>query len=272
MSDRPRGREARQRGRVSQSAKRIDENPALVRMGRWLRERLPGDSGFGDPLSTSGDEPVNVVGRRVVELSGERPSALRDAGLAALQVWQAVSEAQGRGRGDDELTIMFTDLVGFSDWALRVGDDVAVVLLRQVGEIDEREVRAGHGRVVKRLGDGVMAVFDDPAGALAAAGRIQARVRELECDGWSPRVRAGLHLGRPRPLGGDFFGVDVNIAARVAAAADGDEVLISETVRERIGDEGIKLKRRWFFRAKGTPDDVKVYVATLRDDSTAAQG
>jgi hypothetical protein len=48
-------------------------------------------------------------------------------------VWQAVSEAQGRGRGDEPLAILFTDLVGFSDWALHAGDDAALELLRTVG-------------------------------------------------------------------------------------------------------------------------------------------
>jgi len=251
---------------VARRAKEIDRHPALVGLSRWLRERLPGDSGFGDPLSTGGDKPVSVMGRRVSALSGQGPSALRDAGLAALQVWQALGESQGRGRGESELTIVFTDIVGFSEWALRVGDDAAVELLRQVGAIDEAEVCNEGGRVVKRLGDGLMAVFEEPVAALAAAGRIQRRVNQIEVDGWSPRLRAGLHVGRPRPLGGDYFGVDVNIAARVAAAADGDEILISEAVRERLGEEGVRLKRRWFFRAKGTPEDVKVYVATPQEE------
>ena len=66
--------------------------------------------------------------------------------MTTLQMWQAVSEAQGRGRGDKELTIVFTDLADFSDWALEVGDDQALDLLRDVGEAIEPPVKDGGGR------------------------------------------------------------------------------------------------------------------------------
>jgi adenylate cyclase len=76
-----------------------------------------------------------------------------------------VSERAGRGRGDRPLAILFTDLVGFSSWALDTGDANALELLRRVGCAVEDAIEAHEGRVVKRLGDGVMAVFDDaPAG------------------------------------------------------------------------------------------------------------
>ena len=129
--------------------------------------------------------------------------------MGALQVWQSLSEAQGRGQGDREVAILFTDLVDFSDWVLDAGDERAVELVRAVGEVVEGAVRAHGGRVVKRLGDGLMAVFDDPASAVRAACEAAAAVGELH----APGLRAGVHLGRPRKLGGDYFGVDVNVAA-----------------------------------------------------------
>ena len=135
--------------------------------------------------------------------------------MGALQVWQSLSEAQGRGHGDRELAILFTDLVDFSDWALDAGDAAAVEHLREVGEAVEQPVRAHGGRVVKRLGDGLMAVFDDAAAAVNAACEASGGVGELD----GPGLRAGVHVGSPRKLGGDYFGVDVNVAARVASAA-----------------------------------------------------
>ena len=82
-------------------------------------------------------------------------------------------------------------------------------------------------------------------------------------SGHSPRLRAVLHVGRPRRLGGDFYGVDVNIAARVAAAAGPGEVLISQAARERLDDESVKLHRKWRFQAKGAPRELKVFAAKL---------
>src|SRR3712207_3298393 len=91
------------------------------------RSRPPGDDRPGEPLSLGED---GVVGQRLAAAANERPSAMRELGFTALQVWQAVSEAQGRGHGDRELAILFTDLVGFSDWALEAGGDASLELLQ----------------------------------------------------------------------------------------------------------------------------------------------
>jgi adenylate cyclase len=64
------------------------------------------------------------------------------------------------------------------------------------------------------------------------------QVSEIEVAGHVPRLRAGVHVGRPRRLGGDYFGVDVNTAARIASAAGPPEVLISDAVHDRLSDDG----------------------------------
>jgi len=254
--------DALQRRRLGEVLRRLDADPRLQRAARAVRARLPGDALYGDPLSTAGDDPAGVLGRRLATLSARRPSALREVGFGALQVWQTLSEAQGRGHGDRELAILFTDLVGFSAWALDAGDTRAVDLLRQVGQGLEPAVADEGGRVVKRLGDGLMAVFNDAGAAIEAACRGQEALRSIEVDGFRPQMRAGVHVGRPRKLGGDYFGVDVNIAARVAAAAGAGEVLVSEAARERL-DDGVSLRRRWRFSAKGAPKDLRVYAAAV---------
>ena len=230
----------------------------MYRAAKLMRELLPGDHELGDPLSVSGDKPSHLLARRVAETGSQRP-LMRELGLGALQVWQALSEAQGRGRGDAEVAILFTDLVDFSDWALEVGDAVALELLRKVGTEQEAAICGRDGHVVKRLGDGLMAVFADPADAVAAAHEACYRVGALEVHGYRPRMRAGVHVGRPRRLGGDYLGVDVNIAARVAAAASGDEVLVSAPACARLDDGAFELRRRRRFRAKGTPKELEVY-------------
>jgi adenylate cyclase len=242
--------------------RRLDGHPLLLRAATALRARLPGDERYGDPLSVAGDEAPQVIGRRLAALTAERPGALREVGLGALQVWQSISEAQGRGRGDRELAILFTDLVDFSDWTLEAGDTLAVELLRRVGLATEPIITRHEGRIVKRLGDGLMAVFDDPCAAVDAALDVAAAIEGIEVGGHRPRQRAGVHLGRPRRLGSDYYGVDVNVAARVAAAAGPGQVLVSQAARDRLDDAELKLRRRWRFKAKGAPRDLDVFAAT----------
>ena len=130
-------------------------------MARWLRKRLPGDERFGDPLSTAGDAPPEVIARQVTARQRtSRPSVAHELGLGALQVWQGLSEATGRGRGNEEVALLFTDLVGFSSWALEVGDEAAIELLREVGHVLDGAIADHDGAVVKHLGDGTMAVFE----------------------------------------------------------------------------------------------------------------
>jgi adenylate cyclase len=170
-----------------------------------------------------------------------------------------MAEAQGRGRGPVEVTILFTDLVDFSKWALDAGDDAVLALLREVASATEPPIEDAGGQVVKRLGDGLMAVFSEPGAAARAAQAACAGVGKLEVGGYRPQLRAGLHSGRPRKIGGDYVGVDVNIAARVAEAAKGGEVLVSEAARRELDEADFRMRRKRRFRGKGTPQGLEVY-------------
>jgi adenylate cyclase len=244
--------------RLREAAVRVDSHPAALRAARWVRSRLPGDSRFGDALSTAGVEGPQLIGRRVSELQPGRASAAHQLGLGALQLWQGLSEASGRGRGDQEVTLLFADLAGFSTWALDAGDDVCLELLRTVGADTEAAIRTGGGVVVKRLGDGVMAVFDSVEGATMAALDLRARLEAIEVDGYRPRMRFGIHCGRPRKLGGDYYGVDVNTAARIMEAADPGELLLSQQACERLSGDRFRVRRPKRLKAAGVPADLRV--------------
>src|SRR5262249_14692124 len=71
-------------------------------------------------------------------------------------------------------------------------------------------------------------------------------------------LRTGIHLGRPRKIGGDYLGIDVNIAARLAEAADPDEILVSGRTLESVGG-GHLLARKRRFSAPGAPAELRVY-------------
>jgi class 3 adenylate cyclase len=174
-------------------------------------------------------------------------------------LWQSLSEAAGRGRGDLEMALLFTDLVGFSAWALAAGDAAVLELLREVGSAVEDVITSHEGRIVKRLGDGLMATFLSAEEAVEAALDAQDAIHGIEIDGYAPRMRAGVHWGSPRKLGGDYLGVDVNVAARVAAAAKGGQILVSDALLARIDRrDDLRSGRPKRLRADGTPSGLRV--------------
>lgn len=245
--------------RLSAALRRMDGHPTVMRAVDAARELLPGDERFGDELSTARGRPAEIVARHLTEMRGERRSASREVGLTALQLWQAVSERAGRGHGHEGAAILFTDLVGFSSWVLEVGDEAALDLLRAVSDVVEPAIRANDGRLVKRLGDGHMAVFGSADAAVAAALAMHDGLASVEVCGHRPQLRAGIHLGHPRRMGGDYLGADVNIAARVMDAAKGGELLVSDAVIEQADCSGFDVRKRRWFRAKGTPRELQVF-------------
>ena len=231
--------------------RRTDSNPQLVRTARFLRGLIPG----GEPETS---EMPQAMQRLVEEVEPQGPSAMREIGKGALQAWQALSEAQRRRRGNADVAILFTDLVGFSDWTLDAGDEAALEVLRQVGDAEQRAISSNKGAVVKRLGDGAMAVFSDSEGAVRAALDSQRAISKIEVESYRPEQRAGVHRGTPRKVKGDFLGVDVNIAARVGDAAKGGEVLVSDTVRDELDGRRFKFGSERPLDAPGAPADLTV--------------
>jgi adenylate cyclase len=231
--------------------RRTDANPQLVATARFLRKLIPG----GEPATSEMPEPMQ---RLVQEVQPDGPSAMREIGKGALQAWQALSEAQRRRQGTADVAILFTDLVGFSDWALEAGDEAALEVLRQVGDAEQKAISSNKGAVVKRLGDGAMAVFGSADQAVRAALDAQDGISKIDVGGYRPTQRAGVHRGTPRKVKGDFLGVDVNIAARVGDCAEGGEVLISEPVREELDGRRFKFGSSHELSAPGAPADLTV--------------
>jgi adenylate cyclase len=249
-------REQPDEGNGSERVGRANLN--LMTAVKLARELLPGDSRYGDPLSTAGTEPRQQAGRKLGELAAERPGVLKEAGLSALQVFQAMADLRPQAPAAEDVVIVFTDLAGFSNWALEAGDEAAVALLRDVGAAIEPPVKAHDGVLVKRLGDGMMAAFDDPTEAAEAVFDALERLESVEADGYRPRMRAGMHRGSPKRLGDDYYGVDVNIAARVAEAASGGELLVSDSTLESL-DGSYSARKKLLFRGKGVPRDITVH-------------
>ena len=247
--------------------KTTNHSPSVIAFLRRARRALPGDPEFGDPLSASGEGGPSAAARAADRLL-HREAASREVSLGALQVWQALTERVSGKPAYREATIVFTDLVGFSAWSLDAGDDATLKLLRRVSQVVEPPLLEAGGQIVKRMGDGIMAVFARPTTAVAAAVKAREAVKSLDVDGYTPRMRVGIHTGRPQRIGSDWLGVDVNIAARVMARATRGELVISQTTLDGLAAEDLdalgvdaKRLRKQVFAAKqdGVPADFVMY-------------
>ncbi len=252
-----------------------NHSPGVVSFVRRARRLLPGDPEFGDPLSTAGEGGPRAAARAADRLLRDRDAVSREVSLGLLQVWQALTEAVSRRPANPEVTLVFTDLVGFSTWSLHAGDDAALVLLRQVARAVEPPLLDAGGHIVKRMGDGLMAVFRDPTVALRAVLTANEALKSVEVAGYTPRMRVGIHTGRPQRMAADWLGVDVNIAARVMERATKGGIMVSSSTLDLIPQTELdalgivaKRARRSVFAGKttGVPADLGIYrLKTLKE-------
>lgn len=254
--------------------KATNHSPGVVDFVRRARRALPGDPDFGDPLSAAGVGGPRAAARAADRIL-DRHAASREVSLGALQVWQALTEKVSGRPVYREVTLVFTDLVGFSDWSLSAGDDATLRLLRRVAQVMEPPLLAAGGQIVKRMGDGAMAVFAEPTTAVRAVVDALEAVKTVDVDGYTPLMRAGVHTGRPQRIGSDWLGIDVNIAARVMERATRGGLVVSQTTLDGISEDdlqalGLTVKRirKQLFAPKisGVPEDLAMYwVKTRRD-------
>jgi class 3 adenylate cyclase len=163
-------------------------------------------------------------------------------------------------------TVMFTDIVGFTEFTAVRGDDEAIELLALQERI-VREELGGDARIVKQLGDGLMIWFADSCQAIETGLRLQERFEEAAWTSDTPLwVRIGLHSGRQSRRGDDLLGHDVNVASRIVNLADSGEVLASEaTVRSADGGPpNVEFKRLGPVVMKGIPAPINLFRAERR--------
>jgi class 3 adenylate cyclase len=147
-------------------------------------------------------------------------------------------------------TVLFTDIVGSTGHATRLGDARWRDLLEQHDAFTRRQLARFRGRAVKTTGDGVVAVFDGPARALRCAVALATGVRSLGLE-----IRAGLHSGECEMRGDDVAGVAVHIAARVGQLAAPGEVLCTGTVKDLVAGSGLEFAPRGAQTLRGVPGE-----------------
>ena len=162
-------------------------------------------------------------------------------------------------------TVLFTDLVGHTEMMSRLGDERGRDVLREHERITRDLLAANGGKEVKTMGDGFMASFVSVTKAVACAVALQKAFAERnEGAEESMHVRVGLNAGEPIEEGGDLFGATVILASRLAAKADGGEILVSDVVRGLCSGKGFLFADRGEFVAKGFEDPVRVFEVSWR--------
>jgi class 3 adenylate cyclase len=160
-------------------------------------------------------------------------------------------------------TVVFTDIVGFTEFTALRGDGEALALLTAQEQI-VRGVLGGSARIVKDLGDGLMIWFADACAAIEAALCMQERFEETTTQTDAPlSVRIGVHAGQQTRRGEDLVGHDVNIASRIMSLAGAGEVLTSEATVQAIDEMPATLNFERLGPAvmKGIPTPVDLYRA-----------
>jgi class 3 adenylate cyclase len=220
---------------------RTEDRDANVEEGRWIARQIPN--------------------ARFVELSGEDhlpwvgdPDAVLDEIQEFLTGVRSVPEFNRV-----LATVLFTDIVGSTERVAQLGDRAWQDLLDSHHGLVRKELARFRGREIKTIGDAFIATFDGPARAVRCACSIRDRVSELGIE-----IRAGVHTGEIELSDGDIGGIAVHIAARVTAAAQPSEVLVSSTVKDLAAGSAIQFSDRGAHVLRGIPDEWRLFTVTDR--------
>jgi class 3 adenylate cyclase len=214
----------------------VGDQVCHVGNARWLAERIDGARYIERP---GGDhvawfDPDSIVPDIREFLTGTREPEVPDRVLA---------------------TILFTDIVGSTELATRLGDRRWRDLLEDHNAAVRSELTRFRGLEVDTAGDGFLAVFDGPARAIRAAQAVIDAVMQF-----GVHVRAGVHTGEIEQLSdGGVRGIAVHVGARVAAAAAADEVLVSSSVRDLVAGSGFTFVDRGMHALKGVEEERRLY-------------
>lgn len=156
-------------------------------------------------------------------------------------------------------TVLFTDIVGSTELAARLGDSAWRDLLQRHHAVVRRELARFQGRELDTAGDGFFAAFDGPARAVQAASAIRDGLQVLAIQ-----IRSGLHAGECEVSDGKIAGIAVSIGARISSLAAPGEVLVSSTVKDLVAGSGLQFEDRGEHQLKGIAEPWRLF-AVVRE-------
>lgn len=154
-------------------------------------------------------------------------------------------------------TVMFTDIVGSTDHAERLGDKHWRDLIHRHHELVRQELERFRGREIDTAGDGFFSIFDGPARGVRCALAIRDVVRSLGIE-----IRAGLHTGECELMADKVGGMAVHIGARVMSLSQPGKVLVSRTVKDLVVGSGLNFDPAGRHKLKGVADDWELFYAS----------
>ena len=218
---------------------RTGDRDANVEEGRWIAGQIP----YARFVELPGEDHIPWVGDQDAVLD-EIQEFL--TGVRSVPEFNRVLA-----------TVLFTDIVDSTERATQLGDRGWRDLLDSHHALVRKELARFRGREIKTIGDAFIATFDGPARAVRCACSIRDRVSELGIE-----IRAGVHTGEIELSDGDIGGIAVHIAARVIAAAQPSEVLVSNTVKDLVAGSAIEFSDRGAHVLKGVPDEWRLFAVT----------
>ena len=242
-----------------------EASPILGRSWRlWQETDLPYESAkarlrYGEAIGAEGDKAAGNRDLRAARSVFERLGAARDLQRVDALLGEDAAASAPRAPSRTTKTFMFTDIVTSTDLVGLIGDDAWGELLRW----HDRELRSSfahhRGEEVNSTGDGFFVAFEKAADALECGVDIQRRLAKHRREhGFAPQVRIGLHAAEATRQGSDYQGRGVHVAARVGAAAVGEEILVSSATLSEIDSIRFGLSEPRQLSLKGVEEPVEV--------------
>jgi class 3 adenylate cyclase/pimeloyl-ACP methyl ester carboxylesterase len=198
------------------------------------------------------------------ELPGRDSISFGDGLEVLLDACEEFASGTASRRAPDRAlaTVLFTDIVGSTEVAGRLGDQRWREVRERHDDVSRGLIARHGGRAVKSTGDGFLATFDGPARGVRCALALTADVRELGIE-----LRAGLHTGEVELMGDDVGGMAVHIGARVGALGGAGDVLVSSTVRDLVVGSGLLFQEHGEQELKGVPGTWRLFRAAGEETS-----
>ena len=175
---------------------------------------------------------------------------------------------------NEPLAIAFFDVEGYTEYTALHGDHAGLQLADSLLEIAEQLIAGAHGRVIKRIGDGLVASFGSADGALRCAVGVQrALTARAQMDPEAPIAAAkiALHWGTPLRRRDDLYGNDVNLASRMVDQAKGGQILVSEPLRAELSETPPPppMKKAGKASGKGLKERPQLWSVDAADEGSA---